>query len=76
MLVKLGLKSSSLSLFEAEAKENGFYYVWRFSIEKHLKTLEEGGSVRFICLAIARLEKNLLALSSLNQKVLYYTARN
>jgi hypothetical protein len=34
-------------------------------------TLEEDGSARFICLAIARLEKNLLALSSLNRKIMH-----
>jgi hypothetical protein len=42
MLVKLGLKSSSLSLFQAEVKENGFYYVWRFStVLEDLKHAEE-----------------------------------
>jgi hypothetical protein len=33
MLVKIGLKSSSLSLFEAEGKENGFYCMEIFNRE-------------------------------------------
>jgi hypothetical protein len=37
-------------------------------------TLEEGGSARFICFAIARLDKNLYALRSVVERVVYYYA--
>jgi hypothetical protein len=38
-------------------------------------TLVEGGSARLICLAIARLKKNILALSSANRKIVHHNAR-
>jgi hypothetical protein len=59
MLVKLGLKSSSLSLFEAEAKKNEFYYVRRFSTEKHLKPWKNADLIEALRLKEGELQRQM-----------------